>query len=410
MSTEFVCRVGTPEGRVMERVVQATDESAVRSDLEKQGLHVFQVRRKGLSRGLTGRLALSRLRRRRQEVDRQEFLLFNQELAALLRAGLPLLQGLDMMLERAEDEQLHAVLMDVRDRVASGENLSEAFEAHGEMFPRLYPASLKAGERSGELEQVIRRFIRYQELVIGARKKALSSLIYPAVLIGLSMLMLVVLTVYVVPSFSKFYEGLDAELPALTRAVVGLSGFLRDYGWLLALALIVGWFVVRPWMRTSAGRMVLDRWKLRIPLIGGVLHLFALSEFCRSLATLLAGGIPLVPALEIAVGAVGNASVRSAIEPEIQRVREGQAFYEAMQQSGVFPTLAVDMAKVGEATGALDEMMSNVSDFFDEKVEVRLQRILALVEPAMLVIMGAVVAVMLLSLYLPMFSALGRIG
>lgn len=407
---EFVCRIGTPEGRVMEKVFHSSDETSLRSDLEKQGLHVFHVRRKGLSGGLTTGLSLPRLRRRSQQVDTQKFLVFNQELAALLRAGLPLLQALEMMLERAEDDELRTVLADIRDRVESGENLSEAFEAHGDMFPRLYPASLKAGERSGELEGVIRRFIRYQQLVLEARKKAISSLIYPAVLICLSLLMLVVLAVFVVPSFTKFYEGLDAELPVLTRTVVGISLFLRDYGWIIAIGLIAGWFVWRRWARTPAGRRTTDGWKLRIPLLGGVLHLFALSEFCRSLSTLLAGGIPLVQALEIAASAVGNASVRGAIEPEIQRVREGQAFYEAMEESGVFPTLAVDMAKVGEATGALDEMMGNVSDFFDEKVEVRLQRILSLVEPAMLVFMGVVVAVMLLSLYLPMFSALGRLG
>ena len=406
---EFVCRIGTPEGQVVEKVYDSSDERSLRSELEKQGLHVFQMRRKGLSGGLTSGLSLPRLRRRSKQVDAQRFLVFNQELAALLRAGLPLLQALEMMLERAEDDELRTVLADIRDRVESGENLSEAFEAHGAMFPRLYPASLKAGERSGELEGVIRRFIRYQELVLGARKKAISALIYPAVLICLSVLMLVVLTVFVVPSFTKFYQGLDAELPLLTRTVVAVSVFLRDYGWIIAVGLIAGWFVWRRWSRTPVGRRTTDAWKLRIPLLGGVLHLFALSEFCRSLSTLLAGGIPLVQALDIAVEAVGNASVRNAIEPEIRRVREGESFHAAIEGSGVFPSMAVDMAKVGEATGALDEMLSNISDFFDEKVEVRLQRILALVEPAMLVFMGAVVAVMLLSLYLPMFSALGRL-
>jgi len=294
--------------------------------------------------------------------------------------------------------------------VSSGEDLSDAFAAHGEMFPRLYPASLKAGERSGELEQVIRRFIRYQKLVLDARKRAVSALIYPAILISLSIVMLLVLTVYVVPSFTRFYEGLDAELPLLTRVVVGISHFLRGSGWIFGVGLVVGAVALRRWARTPAGRLAVDRFKLRLPLLGPVAHLFALSEFCRSLATLLSGGIPLVQALDIATEAVGNASVRGAIEPEIRRVREGESFHAAIEGSGVFPSMAVDMAKVGEATGALDEMLSNISDFFDEKVELQLQRILALVEPAMLVFMGMVVAMILLSLYLPMFGALGRMG
>jgi type IV pilus assembly protein PilC len=402
---EFVCRVGTPEGRVMEQVIQASDEEALRVEVEKRGLHLFQARR----RGVQG-LSLPRFGSRKKPLDKEVFLLFNQEMAALLRAGLPLLQALDLILERMEDPRFRGVLENIRDRVSSGEDLSEAFAAHGDVFPRLYPASLKAGERSGELEQVIRRFIRYQKLVLDARKRAVSALIYPALLVGLSLVMLLVLSIFVVPSFTRFYEGLDAELPTLTRLVVGFSGFLRDNGWIFLVALVAGLLLLRRWIATAEGRVAWDGWKLRIPLLGRVLHLFALSEFTRSLATLLAGGIPLVQALEIAVAAVGNAYVRGAVEPQISRVRQGQPFHEAIDASGVFPPMAVDMTKVGEATGALDEMLSNISDFFDEKVEVQLQRILALVEPMMLVFMGVIVATILLSLYLPMFGALNRIN
>jgi type IV pilus assembly protein PilC len=402
---EFTCRVGTPEGRVMEQVIQASDEEALRAEVEKRGLHLFQARR----RGVQG-LSLPRFGSRKKPLDKEVFLLFNQEMAALLRAGLPLLQALDLILERMEDERFRAVLANIRERVSSGEDLSEAFGAHGDVFPRLYPASLKAGERSGELEQVIRRFIRYQKLVLDARKRAVSALIYPALLVGLSLVMLLVLSIFVVPSFTKFYEGLDAELPTITRVVVGFSSFLRDNGWIFLVALVAGLLLFRRWIATAEGRVAWDGWKLRVPLLGRVLHLFALSEFTRSLATLLAGGIPLVQALEIAVAAVGNARVRGAVEPQIARVRQGQSFHEAIDASGVFPPMAVDMAKVGEATGALDEMLSNISDFFDEKVEVQLQRILALVEPMMLVFMGVIVATILLSLYLPMFGALSGLN
>lgn len=404
---EFVCRVGTPEGRVIERNYEAADVEALRSELEKQGLHLFNAKR----RGLGSSLSMPRFGRRgRKALDAQEFLLFNQEMAALLRAGLPLLQALDLMLERMANEQFRAVLTDIRDRVRSGEDLSDAFAHHRDMFPRLYPASLKAGERSGELEQVLRRFIRYQRLVIDARKRAVSALIYPAVLISLSIVMLGVMMIFVVPSFTRFYEGLDAELPGITRAVVATSLFLRDWVWLLVIGGVVGLVMLRRWIQTVPGRRAWDGFKLKVPLLGGVLHTFSLSEFCRSLATLLAGGIPLVTAFEIATEAVGNASVRAAVEPGIRHVVEGGSFHQAIADSGVFPALAVDMAKVGEETGALDEMLSSISDFFDEKVEVQLQRILALVEPAMLVFMGIVVAIILLSLYLPMFGALSRMG
>lgn len=401
---DFVVRIGTPEGRVLERSYQARDEAALRSELEKQGLHVFAVQRPGVAR-----LTLPRLFGRRRLLTPQEFLIFNQELAALLRAGLPLLQGLDLMLERMSKPRFQEVLTDIRDRVRSGEDLSDAFAAHGEHFPRLYPASLKAGERSGELETVLRRFIRYQRLVLDAKKRAVSALIYPAVLIGLSMVMLLILSVRVVPTFNEFYESLDAELPAITRVTVGFSSFLRDNLLWITLGAIAGGWLFSRWKDTAAGRLAFDRLKLELPLFGPVAHLFALSEFCRSLSTLLTGGLPLVPSFEIAVQGVGNAAVRHAIEPKIRLVREGKAFYEAIEESAMFPPMAIDMAKVGEATGALDEMLANVATFFDEQVEVRLQRILALVEPAMLVFMGVVVAVILLSLYMPLFSAMGQV-
>lgn len=401
---DFVARIGTPEGRVLERSYQAPDEAALRSELEKQGLYVFTVKRPGVAR-----LTLPRLAGRGRLLTPQEFLIFNQELAALLRAGLPLLQGLDLMLERMSKPRFREVLTDIRDRVRSGQDLSDAFAAHGEHFPRLYPASLKAGERSGELEAVLRRFIRYQRLVIDAKKRAVSALIYPAVLIGLSMVMLLILSVRVIPTFNEFYDSLGAELPLITRITVGFSNFLADNLLWIALAAVAGGFLFSRWKRTPAGRLAFARLQLKLPLMGSVAHLFALSELCRSLSTLLTGGMPLVPSFEIAVQGVGNAAVRHAIEPKIRLVREGKAFYQAIEESGMFPAMAIDMAKVGEETGALDEMLANVATFFDEQVEVRLQRILTLVEPAMLVFMGVVVAIILLSLYLPMFSAIGQV-
>lgn len=401
---QFVCRIGTPEGHVVEQVFEASDELALKSILDKRGFHLFEVRRRGLPRvgGVGG------LRRRRRKIKDQTFLIFNQELAALLKAGLPLLQALELMLERLRDPHFKAVLTDIRDRVKSGEDLSEAFAAHGELFPRLYPSTLKAGERSGELESVIRRFIRYMRLVLGARKRVVSALVYPAVLVGLSVAMIVIMMIYVVPRFMGFFAELETELPLITRITLGISGF-ASRNWLLLLVIVIAAVVfVRWWGRTAAGRLALDRWKLSVPLLGGVLHRFALSEFCRSLGTLLAGGIPLVPAFEIAVAGVGNASIRQRIEPKIQMVREGKPFHAALEESEVFTDMSIDMVKVGEATGSLDDMLSSVSEFLDEEVETRMQRILALIEPLMLVMMGVIIAILLVSIYLPLFGLLGQ--
>ena len=402
---QFICRVGTPDGRVLEEVFSASDETALRSDLGKRGYHLFEVKR----RGVAPQLGVPSLWRggRRGRIPTGEFVVFNQELAALLKAGLPLLQALDLMLERMRPGTFRAVLTEVRDKVKSGTDLSDAFAEHGDLFPRLYPSSLKAGEKSGELELVIRRFVRYMKLVMDARRRVFSALTYPAVLVCLSGVMIAVMTIYVVPRFMGFFSELDADLPLITRIVLGVSTFMSSNWVLMLLAAVGGVFVLRSWGRTEPGRLALDRMKLRAPFLGPVLHRFALSEFSRSLATLLSGGIPLVPSFEIGIASVGNAYVRSKIAPTIQMVREGKPFYAALETSGIFTDMAIDMVKVGEATGSLDEMLSSVADFLDEQIETRMQRLLSLVEPMMLVFMGLIIAILLISIYLPMYSMLG---
>jgi len=401
---QFTCRVGTADGRVLREVHEARNEELLRNELERRGLHVFAVERRT-------RLALpwAGWSGRRRRLPLTSLLIFNQELAALLRAGLPLLQALDLMLERLKDPQFRDVLTQVRDRIKTGVELSDAFAAFGDVFPPLYASTLKAGERTGELEQVIRRFVRYLQLVISARKRVVSALVYPMVLVGLSIALIFVMAIFVIPRFTVFYESLDIELPLLTRITVGTSLFLRANVWWLALAAAGGTWAVRGWARGERGRLALDRFRLRLPFLGPVLHRFALSEFCRSLATLLGGGMPLVPSLEIAVGAVGNAWIRRLVRPSVQMVREGRALNQALETSGAFTDMAIDMVKVGEATGALDTMLGNVADFLDEEVETRMQRILSLIEPLMLVFMGIIVSLLLVSVYMPLFSVLGKL-
>ena len=402
---QFICRIGTPDGRVLEEIFSASDETALRSDLGKRGYHLFEVKRQGLA----PKMGVPTLLRggRRGRIPVQEFLVFNQELAALLRAGLPLLQAIDLMLERMKPGTFRSVLTEVRDKVKSGTDLSEAFAEFGDLFPRLYPSSLKAGEKSGDLELVIRRFIRYMKLVLDARRRVFSALTYPVVLVVLSMVMIAVMTIYVVPRFMGFFTELDAELPMITQIVLGISTFMSRNWVLMLIGLIVAAVGLRSWGRTEPGRLAIDHVKLRIPFLGGVLHRFALAEFCRSLATLLSGGIPLVPSFEIGIASVGNAYVRSKIAPTIQMVREGKPFYAALETSEIFTDMSIDMVKVGEATGSLDEMLNSVSDFLDEQIETRMQRLLSLIEPIMLVFMGLIIAILLISIYLPMYSMLG---
>ncbi len=403
---DFVCHLGTPEGRVVRETRAAANETVLRAELERQGLRIFAIeRRLGLS---APRELWARFRRQRK-IPYKTLMVFNQELAALLKAGLPLLQALNLMLERLRDPTFKEILTQVRDRVKSGEELSDAFASFGAVFPPLYSATLKAGERTGELEQVLRRFIRYLKLVIEARKRVISALVYPSVLVGLSIAMLFVMAIFVLPRFTVFYDSMDMQLPLLTRITLGVALFLRHNLVYIIAGIVATVVATRRWAATPAGAIRLDRWKLRVPFLGPVLHLFSLAEYCRSLSTLLSGGMPLVPSMEISGRAVSNLFVRERISPTVQQVREGKALHEALDGTGIVTDLAIDMVKVGEATGSLDVMLTNIADFFDEEVELRMQRILSLVEPLMLVIMGCLVAALLISVYMPMFNAMGGI-
>lgn len=401
---EYVCTIGTAEGKVLDEVHAGTSEEAIRSELERRGFHVFKVRRRGLS------IRLPAFASARAEISEQALLLFNQEFAALLRSGLPVLQALGLMLERPRDPVFKEILGDVERSVRNGASLSEAFAKHDEALPPLYPATLKAGEKSGELETVIRRFVRYMKLITDARRKVVSALVYPAVLIGLSISLIAVMAVYVVPKFTDFFSALDTDLPILTRMTLGVSRFASDYWLIIVGGLAVSFLVFRRWSRSRSGGQKVDSWKLRLPLLGPIFHRLAMSEFSRSLSTLLAGGIPVVPALEDAVSAVGNAHMRSVLAPIIPQIREGRALHSVLEETGQSLEIVTEMAKVGEETGSLDEMLNNASDFLDEEVETRLQRTLVLVEPIMLVLMGLIVATLLISVYLPLFSMLGQVG
>jgi type IV pilus assembly protein PilC len=411
----FFCRIGTPDGGIATRTLEAADEDALRLEVIRQGSRLFSVKRtdeagpRGRALVAAGGQFLGRLFRRGRPVSTEEFLVFNQELVALLRAGLPIVAGFDILLERQANPRFRQILADVREKLVSGVALSDAFLSHGDIFPRLYGSSLKAGERSGEVEKVLRRYLNYQKILAAVRRKVVGALVYPAVLVGLSMGLVVVLMTYVIPKFVEFFAGFGADLPLVTRAVIATATTFRSYFPLIAALFAAGlWFLSR-WRRTDAGERAFHGFLLKLPVVGGILHQFALSQFSRSLGTLVNAGTPLVPALEISSGSVANRQVSDAIRAVVPKVREGAELWRSLEQTGQFTSLAVEMIKVGEATGALEEMLTNVSDFYDEAIEAALQRLIHLIEPVILVVMGGVIATLLLSIYLPMFTILSNI-
>lgn len=401
---EFRCRLASPSGEIVEGVYAAETEARLRHDMEEKGLLVLSLQPKGSVAGLSLQLP------RRRKVPTDEFLIFNQELATLLKAGMPLVQSLDLLRRRVSSPVFREVLDDVYQHVRSGTALSEAFSSHGALFPSVYTASLLAGERSGNLDAVLRRFVEYSKILSTIRRKMVSALIYPAILVFLSLVLVSIIVLKVVPAFSDFYSTFDTQLPFITRVVVRISSFFRTQ---LALILLVGSAAaggVALWFRRPGHQVHIDRLLLSVPFLGDVAGKFATSQMARTLATLLGGGLPLVTALDIAARSVSNQFIARELDVVAVRVREGEAFAAALERRGVFPDVAVKMAEVGESTGALQDMLNTVADFYDEEIATQTERFVTLVEPVLLVIMGIVIAGLLLALYIPLIELSSVLG
>jgi type IV pilus assembly protein PilC len=397
---EYVCRVGTPSGEVVERTFSASDERALRADLEQKGFYLL-----GIRRGFN----LARLRLRPQRVNPALLLIFSQELAALLKAGLPLFQSLDVMLDRQKDPVFRQSLETVREKVKSGVALSDAFRQEGGLYPPIFSASLVAGERSGSLDGVLRRFSQHLRLNQALKKKAVSASVYPMVLLTMMAILVAVLLVVVIPQFQSFFENLGAELPLPTQMLLAVAGFVHsNLVWiLLFVGMGVGgsWY----WLRKEGSSVALDRTLLRVPYFGGLMRMYATSQLMRTLSTLLAGGLPLVNAIQVAADSVGNRAMSEALQGATARIREGVSLTSALESTNMLEALPLEMVKVGEQTGALGDMLTAISDFYDEELDTRMAAVLSLVEPVLLVLMAIIVAGMLLAFYLPMFQAISAV-
>jgi type IV pilus assembly protein PilC len=395
---EFRCRLGTPGGEIVEGVYVAESEARLRREFEEKGLYVLAIQRAG--RAALGSFKLPT----RSRISTREFLIFNQELATLLKAGMPLVQSLDILRQRVANPLLKTVLDDVYDRVRAGSSLSEAFESHGTLFPGVYTASLLAGEKSGSLEAVIRRYVAYMKVVTGVKRKTISALVYPAILLVLSCVVVAIIVLRVVPEFGAFYSQFGKDLPLSTRFIVGLSNFAGTYFFVMVIGVVAAVAAVLAWLKRPGNRRRFDKWILGIPMLGPIAQKFSTSQASRTLATLLGGGIPLVNAIDVSARSISNQYMAQELTTAAQQVREGRALASAMMQSGAFPDVAIKMVEVGESTGALQEMLNSLSDFYDEEIDTSLTRFITIVEPALLVIMGIIIAALLLSLYMPLFN------
>ena len=389
---EFVIKLADERGRVPEQPQSAASAEELRARFAHAGYHVFSVKARG---GVFGR--------RRRKVKLEPFLIFNQQFLTLIRAGLPILSSLQMLGKNQKDTFFSGQLEDVANRVKTGEPLSTAFDAQGG-FPLMFTTTLLAGERSGTLQEVLERYVSFQRITLTFRKKLMTSLIYPIVLLVLVTALVTFMFAYVVPQFALLYDQLGSKLPEMTVVLLNFSRWINhNIFWIFGTIAIVAFALYR-FSLTNRGQDFIDNLRVRLPVFGRIWLKYQVALFARTLATLLTGGLPLVPSLETAARSISSRRVSKAVVGSITTVREGKPLAEALLQTRVFPDLATEMITVGEQTGALPAMLNSVAEFFEEDVATALTAALALIEPLILIIMGIVVVVILVSLYLPIFS------
>ena len=389
---EFVVKLADERGRVQEQTHAAATAEELRAKFTQAGYYVYSVKARGVLGG-----------GRKKKVKLDTFLVFNQQFLTLIKAGLPILGSLELLGKRQKTPDFRAQLEDVAARVKTGESISGAFEAQGG-FPVVYTTTLLAGERSGNLEEVLQRFLDFQRVSLTFRKKLVASLIYPALLIVMVIALFIFLITFVVPRFAQLYEQLGTKLPALTTFLLALGEYAQHYGlYAVAVVAAVGYLLYR-WMKTDSGAMTVDRIRIALPIFGNVWLKYQVGLFSRTLSTLLTGGLPLVPSLETAARSIDSRQISNAVYKSVETVREGKGLSVSLQETKVFPELAIEMIEVGESTGALPQMLNSVAEFFEEDVQTNLTAAMSLIEPLILIMMGLVVTTILIALYLPIFS------
>jgi type IV pilus assembly protein PilC len=394
--TEFTIKLADDRGRVQEQTQMAASAEELRARFTQAGYLVYSVKAKSSLGGSA-----------KKKVKLAPFLVFNQQFLTLIRAGLPILSSLDLLSKRQKDMVFRSQLEDVTGRIKTGESISAAFEAQGS-FPLVYTTTLLAGERSGNLEEVLQRFLEFQRVSLTFRKKLIASLIYPAILIVMVIGLFIFLITFVVPRFAQLYDQLGTKLPGLTLFLLQVGKDAQQYGLYIGPAVVLALYGAFRWSKTEGGATTIDKIRVSLPLLGSVWVRYQVGLFSRTLSTLLTGGLPLVPSLETSARSIDSRQIAKAVYSSVETVREGKGLAVSLEATKVFPELAIEMIEVGESTGALPQMLNSVAEFFEEDVQTSLAAIMSLIEPAIMIVMGVVVVVILIALYLPIFSLNGN--
>lgn len=399
----YTCKLGASDGKILYRELESAEPQLLRKSLEEQGFFVFEVKKKPLQflfdKGL-----------KRRRVDNRSLLTFNQEMLVLIKAGMPIMQILDTILERHDSDKFSEILRQVREDVKGGAALSAALEKHGRIFPHLYVASIRAGERTGDIAHTIRRYIQFLKRVDAIRKKVVAAVFYPSILVVFAFMAITMLLLYVVPTFSQVYSDAGSQLPVPTLMLIAFTSFLKRYILFGVLLVIAGVAAYRSWVATESGRFRIDSFKLTIPYAGVIFAKYSVASFSRTLATVLGSGIPIVESLRMSIGTLNNLYMEKKLFEAVKFVEEGGRLSTAFERADIMPSLALRMLGVGEATGSLEDMLVDIADYLEDELEERMHLLTTAIEPAIMLVMGVVIGGIIIAMYLPIFKIAGTVG
>lgn len=335
---------------------------------------------------------------------------FTRQFATMISAGLPMVQCLEILATQMESAELRKVVMKVKESVQSGATLSEALGKHKKVYDDLYVNMVEAGEVGGALDTILIRLAQYREKADKLARKVKGALVYPIVVMIVAIGVTYAMLTFIVPVFAKMFSGLGAELPMPTQVVLGFSNFLKDNSMLMLLLLVLGVIGFKLYVRNPKGRLTWDTFKLRMPLLGTLIRKAAISRFTRTLATLLSSGVSILDALSITARTAGNMVLQNAINKSMLSIAEGETITQPLKESGVFPPMVTQMISVGEKTGGMDDMLAKIADFYDDEVDAAVAALTSIIEPVIIVFMGAIIGGILIAMYLPMFDIIGKIS
>jgi type IV pilus assembly protein PilC len=391
----------TRAGKIQEGVLVAETKDAVIAALRKQQIMVTAVTEKGKE------FALPKVG---GGIGRKEIAIFTRQFSVMIDAGLPLVQCLEILGSQQENRTFQKILFQVRQDVESGSTLADALRKHPKAFDDLYANLVAAGESGGILDTILQRLSQYIEKIVKLRSAVRSALVYPVAVILIAIAVVWIILWKVIPTFATLFEGLGARLPLPTRITIGLSHFIGAWWWLVFLAIGLGVFALNRYHHTYQGRRVLDGLLLKAPVLGQVLRKIAVARFCRTLGTLVSSGVPILEGLAITARTAGNSVVEDAIMSTRKSIEEGKTISEPLKNTDVFPPMVVQMVAVGEQTGALETMLNKIADFYEDEVDEATANLLALLEPVIIMFLGGVIGGIVISMYLPMFSLISKIG